>query len=90
MGKYNLFGKDEPNPLSDHKRFCRVCKRQSYLWVCCGKRTSRVNLDGTIRVGVACKFEGTNNCPCEMEPICGLKKLTPKVNAVNSLKPHGW
>jgi len=51
MGKYNLFSKDEEaSGIADHKRFCRVCRRQSYRWMCCGKRTSRVNMDSTVQV----------------------------------------
>ena len=30
------------------KRFCRVCKRQTYDWYCCGERTGRVNLQSMI------------------------------------------
>lgn len=31
-----------------YKRFCSVCRRVTYDFVCCGKRTRRVNLQSTM------------------------------------------
>ena len=47
VGKYNK--KPEKQKLSEHPRFCRVCRRQTKSWACCGQKTSRVNMTSTIR-----------------------------------------
>jgi hypothetical protein len=38
----------KPQSTQRYKRFCSVCGRQTYDWVCCGKRTRLVNLTPTI------------------------------------------
>ena len=39
---------DIPKCTPQYKRFCSVCRRQTYAWNCCGQRTQRVNLQPTI------------------------------------------
>jgi hypothetical protein len=38
--------KEENIPVqSTYKRFCRSCGRTTFDWNCCGRRTSRLNMD---------------------------------------------
>lgn len=40
---------DAPVNTPKYKRFCSVCKRQTYDWVCCGQRTRNANFGQTIK-----------------------------------------
>ena len=47
MGKYNKYDKVQHTPkTSQYARFCNVCRRVTYAWICCGERTRRLNMDG--------------------------------------------
>lgn len=47
MGKYNKKQTKEKT-LSKYPRFCRVCRKQTFAWNCCGQKTSNVNMTATI------------------------------------------
>lgn len=38
----------EGERMTQYKRFCDVCRRVTYDWFCCGKRTRRLRLEVTI------------------------------------------
>jgi hypothetical protein len=38
----------KPKEAQRYKRFCTVCHRTTFNFVCCGKRTRRLNLQTTL------------------------------------------